>query len=54
MFILILFIKRGTDLKFEWSFYDHYWLKIELICQQLAMPQLSGVEGVASQPWGAG
>ena len=28
--------------------------KIELICQQLAMPQLSGVEGVASQPWGAG
>ena len=28
--------------------------KIELICQQLTMPQLSGVEGVASQPWGAG
>ena len=28
--------------------------KIELICQQLAMPQLSGVEGVASQAWGAG
>ena len=20
-------VKRGTDLKFEWSFYDHYWLK---------------------------
>ena len=28
--------------------------KIELICQQPAMPQLSGVVGVASQPWGAG
>ena len=28
--------------------------KIELICQQLAMSQLSGVEGVASQSWGAG
>ena len=31
--------------------------KIELICQQLAMLQLSGVEGVVpggSQPWGAG
>ena len=28
--------------------------KIELICQQLAMTQLSGVEGVASQPLGAG
>ena len=27
--------------------------KIELICQQLAMTQLSGVEGVASQPLGA-
>ena len=26
--------------------------KIVLICQQLAMPQLSGVEGVASQPLG--
>ena len=24
MLKLILFIKRGTDLKFEWSFYDHY------------------------------
>ena len=20
-------LKRGTDLKFEWSFYDHYGLK---------------------------
>ena len=36
----------------------YYWAlrpllaKIELICQQLAMPQLSGVEGVASQPLG--
>ena len=28
--------------------------KIELICQQPSMPQLSGVVGVASQPWGAG
>ena len=27
--------------------------KIELICQQPAMPQLSEVQGVASQPWGA-
>ena len=28
--------------------------KIELMCQQPAMPQLSGVQVVASQPWGAG
>ena len=28
--------------------------KIELICQQPAMPQLSGGQGVASKPWGAG
>ena len=27
--------------------------KIELICQQPAMPLLNGVQGVASQPWGA-
>ena len=28
--------------------------KIELICQQPVMSQLSGIQGVASQPWGAG
>ena len=21
------FHKNGTDLKLEWKFYDHYWLK---------------------------
>ena len=26
MFTLIHFIRRGTDLKSEWSFYDQYWL----------------------------
>ena len=28
-------------------------VKIELIYQQPSMPELSGVQGVASQPWGA-
>ena len=26
MLILIYFIRRGTDLKLEWSCYDQYWL----------------------------
>ena len=54
MLILILFIKRGTDLKIWMEFLRPLLAKIELICQPLAMPQLSGVEGVANQPWGAG
>ena len=54
MLKLILFIKSGTDLKFEWKFLRPLLAEIEIICQQLAMPKLSGVEGVASQPWGAG
>ena len=51
MLISIFFERRGTDLNL--SFCDHL-AKIELICQQPAMPQPSGVQGVASQPWGAG
>ena len=52
MQILILFLRSGTDLKFEWSFMTT--AKRELICQQPAMPQLHEVQEVVSQPWGAG
>ena len=46
--------KKGYWFKIWMEFFRPLLAKIELICQQLAMPQLSGVEGVASQPWGAG
>ena len=49
--IFIFFIRRGIDLKFE--ILRPLLAKLELICQQPAMPQLSVVQGVASQPWGA-
>ena len=48
------FHKKGYWFKIWMEFLRPLLAKIELICQQLAMPQLSGVEGVASQPWGAG
>ena len=46
--------KKGYWYKIGMEFLRPLLAKIELICQQLAIPQLSGVEGVASQPWGAG
>ena len=46
--------KKGYWLKISMEFLRPLLAKIELICQQLAMPQLSGVDGVASKPWGAG
>ena len=49
-----IFRKKGYWFKIWIEFLWPLLAKIELICQQLAMPQLSGVEGVASQPWGAG
>ena len=49
-----MFHKKGCWFKILMEFLQPLLAKIELICQQLAMPQLSGVEGVASQPWGAG
>ena len=48
------FHKKGYRFKIWMEFLRPLLAKIELICQQLAMPQLSGVEGVASQPRGAG
>ena len=47
-----MFHKKGYWFKIWMEFLRPPMAKIELICQQLAMPQLSGVEGVASQPWG--
>ena len=49
-----IFHEKGYWFKISIEFLRPLLAKIELICQQLAMPQLSGVEGVASQPWGAG
>ena len=48
--------KKGYWFKIWTEFLRPLLAKIELICQpkQLAMPQLSGIKGVASQPWGAG
>ena len=46
--------KKGYWFKIWMEFLRPLLAKIELICQQLAMPQLSRFEGVASQPWGAG
>ena len=46
--------KKGHWFKIWMEFLRPLLAKIEIICQQLAMPQLSGVERVASQPWGAG
>ena len=48
------FHKKGHWFKILMEFLRPLLAKIELICQQLSMPQLSGVEWVASQPWGAG
>ena len=48
------FHKKGYWFKICMEFLRPLLGKIELICQQPAMPQLSGVQGVASQPWGAG
>ena len=42
------FHKKGYWFKIWMEFLRSLLAKIELICQQLAMPQLSGVEGVAS------
>ena len=44
------FHKKGYWFKIWMQFLRPLLAKIELICQQPAMPQLSGVEGVASQP----
>ena len=44
--------KKGYWFKIRMEFFWPLLAKVELICQQLAMPQLSGVEGVASQPLG--
>ena len=49
-----IFHEKGYWFKIWMEFLWPLLAKIELICQQLAMPQLIGVEGVASQPWGAG
>ena len=47
-----IFHKKGYWFKIWMELLRPLLAKIELIYQQLAMPQLSGVEGVASQPWG--
>ena len=44
---------KGYWFKIWMEFLRPLLAKMESICQKLAMPQLSGVEGVASQPWGA-
>ena len=49
-----IFHKNECWFKIWMEFLRPLLAKIKLICQQLTMPQLSGVEGVASQPWGAG
>ena len=46
--------KKGYWFKIWMEFLRPLLAKIDLIGQQLAMPQVSGVEGVASQSWGAG
>ena len=46
-----IFHKKGYWFQIWMEFLRPLLAKIKLICQQLAMPQLSGVEGVASQPW---
>ena len=42
-----IFHKKGYWFKIWMEFLRPLLAKIELVCQQLAMPQLSGVEGVA-------
>ena len=49
-----IFHKKGYWFKIWMEFLRQILAKIKLICQQPAMPQLSGVQGVANQPWGAG
>ena len=49
-----IFHMKGYWFKIWMEFLRPLLAKIALICQQPAMPQLSGVEGVASRPWGAG
>ena len=46
--------KKGYWFKSWMEFLRPLLAEIKLICQQPAMPQLSGVEGVASQSWGVG
>ena len=43
MLILIYLIIKGTDSKFKQSFLRPILAKIELRCQEPALPQLSGV-----------
>ena len=49
-----IFHKKGYWFKIWMEFFRPLLAKIQLICKLPAMPLLSGVEGVASQPWGAG
>ena len=46
-----IFRKRGYWFKIRMEFLRPLLAKVELICQQPAMPRLSGVQGEASQPW---
>ena len=46
--------KKGCWFKIRMEFLRPLLAEIELICKQPAMPQLSGVQGVANQLWGAG
>ena len=48
--IFIHFTSRRTDLKFIWSFYKQILAKIELICQQPTMPQVSGAQPSSGVP----
>ena len=43
---------KGYRFKIRMEFLWPILAKIELICQQPDMPQPSGVQGVANQPWG--
>ena len=47
-----LHIKKVYWFKIRMGFLRPILAKIELICQQPAMPRPSGVQGVASQSWG--
>ena len=52
MFILIYFIRRGTDLKIRMEFLQPILVKIELIYQQPAMTTPTGVIWVVSPAMG--
>ena len=53
-YVLIdIFHRKGYWFKIPMEFLRPILAKIELICQQPTMPQLSGVQEVASQPCGA-